>query len=93
MKQSDKLKVYALLHSEPSYVSDKYRLTLKSTQTWQGENIIAFVDKAGTEIVQWNDVYYLSFSRKALLAKAREIKQEWIDKQKAVLNEIEAIKI
>ena len=87
------MKVYALLHSKPSYVSDKYRLKIESTQAWQGENTITFINKAGTEIVKWNDVYYLSFSRKALLAKAREIKQEWLDKQKAVLNEIEAIKI
>lgn len=93
MKQNNKLKVYALLHDEPSFITGKYRLTLESKKTWQAEGIIKFINAAGTEIVRYNDVYYLSFSRKALLAKAREIKQRWLDKQKAVLAEIEAIKI
>ena len=87
------MKVYALLHDEPSFITGKYRLVIESRKLWQSEGIIKFINAAGTEIVRYNDVYYLSFSRKALLAKAREIKQQWIDKQKAVLAEIEAIKI
>ena len=86
-----KQKVYALLHDEPSFITGKYRLVIESRKLWQAEGIIKFINTAGTEIVRY--VYYLSFSRKALLAKAREIKQQWLDKQKAVLAEIEAIKI
>ena len=93
MEQNNRLKVYALLHDEPSFVTDKYRLAIESRKVWQAEGIIKFINTAGTEIVRYNDVYYLSFSRKTLLAKAREIKQQWLDKQKTVLAEIEAIKI
>ena len=89
-----KQKVWALYHDEPSsYVCGHYQLKIDSGKIWQRDDVINFINVAGTEIVRWNDVYYLSFSRKALLAKAREIKQQWIDKQKAVLAEIEAIKI
>ena len=93
MEQNKRLKVYALLHDEPSFITGKYRLVIESKKLWQAEGIIKFINAAGTEIVRYNDVYYLSFSRKALLAKAREIKQQWLDKQKTVLAEIEAIKI
>ena len=91
--KGDKLKVYGLFHDEPSCICAKYSLKIDSNKTWQREDVIDFINKSGTEIVEYNDVYYLSFSRKALLTKAREIKQQWIDKQKAILNEIEAIKI
>ena len=87
------MKVYALLHSKPSRVSDRYRLKIESGKILQRPEYINCLNKAGTEIAMYNDVYYISYSRKALLVKAREIKQEWIDKQKAVLAEIEAIKI
>ena len=87
------MKVYGLFHRESSYMNDKFCLKIESNKTLQRIEYVNFLNKAGTEIAEYNDVYYLSFSRKALLAKAREIKQQWIDKQKAVLAEIEAIKI
>ncbi len=84
------MKVYALYHE---YISGRYCLTINSCKIWQTEGTINLVNKSDTEIVEYNDVYYLSFNRKALVAKAREIKQQWIDKHKATLAEIEAIKI
>ena len=87
------MKVYALHHNEPSYISGQYQLSIETRKIWQAEGIVKFVNAAGTEIVRYNDVYYLSFNRKALRAKAQEIKQQWIDKHQALLAEIEAIKI
>ena len=88
-----KQKVWALHHDEPSYISGRYQLSIDSRKIWQAEGIVKFINAAGTEIVRYNDVYYLSFNRKALRAKAQEIKQQWIDKHQALLAEIEAIKI
>ena len=87
------MKVYALHHDEPSYISGRYQLSIDTRKIWQAEGIVKFVNAAGTEIVRYNDVYYLSFNRKALRVKAQEIKQQWIDKHQALLAEIEAIKI
>ena len=98
MKKSDYAKVYALYHTKPSFpLSREYALKIDSKQYWQSEIIVNLL-KVGqgvtnSEVVRYNDCYYISFNRKALLTKAREIKQQWIEEQKAVLDEIEAIKI
>lgn len=40
------------------------------------------------EVIYFNNCYYVSTNRKALMAKAENLREEWIDEAKEVLNKL-----
>ena len=86
MKQENKLKVYALYHDKRHRI---IKIECASRLLSEYERLYA----SNEEIVYYNENYYLSLNRKALLYKGREMKQQWIDECKEELRLIEAIKI
>lgn len=88
-------KVYALFYQEPkpNYLQQdkKYEIKIKCEKHWMNE--AEKLEKSGEDVMYHNGNYFLSFSRAALVKKAKEIQAGWIDKKKKEISEIEAIVI
>lgn len=86
-------KVYALFHQEPApnYLQwdKKYEINISCEKVWMcaAEKL----EKSEEDVMYYNENYYISFSRAALIKKAKEIQSEWINKKKNEIAEIEAI--
>lgn len=83
-------KVYQLHH-------DKSKAILKVSPMSKAFYHMTYVDKlltnATEEIIYYNTNYFFSFSRKALVQKAREMKEEWIKELEVKLEMYQSIKI
>lgn len=82
MEQKNK-RVYALHCEKNKTLKIEYRPVFQN----QKDKLI------DNNIFEYNDIYYLSLSRKALKQKALEIKEKWIKEQKEMLQQIENIEI
>ena len=79
-------KIYALYHNEQKL---EMKITCQKHWEQQREKL-----KKGTDvIVYWDNNIFLSFSRVALIEKAREIKGEWLKKQFKNISKIANIEI
>lgn len=87
-------KVYSLYHSCPennTFHNNEYVLQISCKSAFAREE--SKLEESQDDVVYHNSNYYLSFSRAALVKKAKEIRQEWIDKKKTEIQRIEAIEI
>lgn len=88
-------KVYALFHQEPkpNYLQQnhKYEIKIQCNKYWM--NDAEKLEKSKEDVMYYNENYFISFSRAALVRKAKEIQAEWIEKKKNEIAEIEAIVI
>lgn len=79
-------KVYALYHH-------KDRLEMKITNEKHWERQKEKVENSDKVVVYWNENIFLSLSRSALVEKANEIKQEWLQIQYDNISKISNIDI
>lgn len=79
-------KVYALYHNEQ-------KLEIKITNEKQWENQSEKLENTTDVILYWNANYFLSFSRSALVEKAKQIKEKWLQKQYDKISKIASIDI
>ena len=87
MKQENNLKVYALYHDKRRHI-----IKIECRACWLSEYERLYYH-SNEEVFYYNENYYLSLNRKALLHKGKEMKQQWIDECKEKLKRIEEIKI
>lgn len=79
-------KIYALHHNEQSI-----EMKITCEKHWQKQKGI--LEKTTDIIVYWNTNIFLSFSRSALVEKANEIKNEWLQTQYKNISKIANIKL
>ena len=79
-------KVYALYHN-------KKRFEMKITNEKHWEQHSERVEKSEKVVMYWNENLFLSFSRSALVEKANQIKQEWLQTQYDNISKIASIDI
>lgn len=83
-------KIYQLYH-------DKSKAILKISPMIKAFYGTTYIDKlltnATEEIIYYNTNYFFSFSRKALVQKAREMKEEWIKEAEEILEMYKNIKV
>lgn len=84
-------KVYVLWHKEPRYPSEKYEIKISSEKHWV--NQIPQIESSGEVVMYYNNNYYLSMSRAALVKKAKEIRDGWVEEERQKIAELEAINI
>lgn len=79
-------KVYALYHNK-----QKLEMKITNEKHWekQGEQ----VEESKKAVLYWNENFFLSFSRSALVEKANQIKQEWLQEQYNNISKIASIDI
>lgn len=85
-------KVYSLYHSCPennTFHNDEYVLQISCKSAFAREE--SKLEESQDDVVYHNSNYFLSFSRAALVRKAKEIRQGWIEKEQAKIKEIEGI--
>lgn len=82
-------KIYALYYK--IWEDGKYSLEISTSKT-----LNSYADRLTGDnkaVIQFNEYYYLSFSRAALVKKAEEIKEGWLRDLQKRLQEVEAIVI
>lgn len=79
-------KIYALYHNE-----QKLEMKITCQKHWEQQR--EKLEKSTDVIVYWNSDIFLSFSRAALIEKARAIKGEWLEKQLKTISKIANIEI
>lgn len=79
-------KIYALYHN-------KQKLEMKITCQKHWEQQREELEKSTNVIVYWNSNIFLSFSRSALVEKANEIKNEWLQNQYKNISKIASIEV
>ena len=79
-------KVYALYHNEQ-------RLEMKITNEKHWESQKEKLDNSTNVILYWNEHLFLSFSRSALVEKANEIKEKWLQNQYKNISKIASIEL
>jgi hypothetical protein len=67
-------KVYALYHNE-----QRFEMKISNEKHW--ENQKECLENSTDVVLYWNTNLFLSFSRSALVKKAKQIKEEWLQKQ------------
>lgn len=85
-------KVYSLYHLCPEnniFRSDEYKIEISCKVAFA--NNAKKLEESGEEVMYHNSNYFLSFSRAALVRKAKEIRQGWIEKEQEKIKEIEGI--
>lgn len=74
-------RVYALWHNK-----EKMEIRIESREHWKREaQKIAHSDEP---VVYHNSNYFLSFSRAALVRKAKEIRNEWVREHEKAIEQI-----
>ena len=91
-------KVYSLYVNKQNYIIQdftdyNFEIKVQCLYGYQQPNIKNKLLNNDSEILRYNDFYYLSFNRKALLKKGREIKTMWIEELQTALNKVENIVI
>lgn len=79
-------KIYALYFNEQNH-----KMKISCEKHW--ENQRKFLENDSRVVVCWNSCTFLSFSRSALIEKANEIKNEWLEKQYKNISEIANINL
>ena len=79
-------KIYALYFNEQ-------KLEMKITCEKHWENQRTFLENNPNDVCYYNPTNFLSFSRSALIKKAREIKSIWLQKQYENISKIANIEI
>ena len=79
-------KVYALYHN-------KQRLEIKITNEKHWERQSEQIEESKKVVMYWNENLFLSLSRSALVEKANQIKQEWLQTQYDNISKIAGINI
>jgi hypothetical protein len=88
-------KVYALYHRAPNndylHRYGEYKIKISCESHWMEQ--YNMVEKSDEQIIYYNENYFISFSRTALVKKAREIKAEWLKQENEIIAKIEDIVI
>ncbi|MBO5700916.1 MAG: hypothetical protein J6S71_00595 [Clostridia bacterium] len=79
-------KVYALYHNE-----QRFELKITNEKHWEKQT--EFVENSEKVVVYWNENLFLSFSRAALIEKANQIKNEWLQTQYKNISKIASIEL
>ena len=79
-------KVFALYHNENSF-----EMKITNEKYWEKQK--ERLENDTKVIVYWNEVTFLSFSRPALIEKANQIKEEWLQKQYKNISKIASVEI
>ena len=79
-------KVYALYHNK-----QKFEMKITNEKHWERQS--EQVEESGKVVMYWNENLFLSFSRSALVEKANQIKQEWLQTQYDNISKIASIDI
>ena len=79
-------KVYALHHN-------KQRFEIKITNEKHWERQSEQIEESKKVVMYWNENLFLSLSRSALVEKANQIKQEWLQTQYDNISKIASIDI
>ena len=79
-------KVYALYHN-------KQKIEIKITNEKHWEQQSERIKESEKVVMYWNENLFLSFSRSALVEKANQIKQEWLQTQYDNISKIASIDI
>ena len=79
-------KVYALYHN-------KQRFEIKITNEKHWERQSEQIEESKKVVMYWNENLFLSLSRSALVEKANQIKQEWLQAQYDNISKIAGINI
>ena len=79
-------KVYALYYNK-----QRFEIKITNEKHWerQGEQI----EESKKVVMYWNENLFLSLSRSALVEKANQIKQEWLQTQYDNISKIASINI
>lgn len=77
-------KVYALYHNE-----QRFELKISNEKYW--ENKKESLENSADVVLSYNNNLFLSFSRSALVEKAKQIKEEWLQKQYENISKIASI--
>lgn len=83
-------KIYQLYHNKEKAT---IRVTPMSKMFYHKTYVDQLIASATEEIVYYNSNYFFSLSRKALVQKAREMKEEWIKELEVKLEMYKSIKI
>lgn len=79
-------KVYALYHNK-----QRFEMRITSEKHWEQQS--ERVRKSKKVVMYWSENLFLSFSRSALVEKASQIKQEWLQTQYDNISKIASIDI
>lgn len=79
-------KVYALYHNK-----QKFEMKITNEKHWERQS--EQVEGSEKVVMYWNENLFLSFSRSALVEKANQIKQEWLQTQYDNISKIASIDI
>ena len=79
-------KVYALYHNE-----QKFELKITNEKHWETQK--ERLENTTNVVLYWNPQLFLSFSRSALVEKANQIKEEWLQKQYKNISKIASINV
>lgn len=79
-------KVYALYHNK-----QKFEMKITNEKHWERQS--EQVEESEKVVMYWNENLFLSFSRSALVEKANQIKQEWLQTQYDNISKIASIDI
>lgn len=79
-------KVYALYHNK-----QKFEIKITNEKHWEQQS--ERIENATDAVMYWNENLFLSFSCAALVEKASQIKQEWLQTQYDNISKIASIDI
>ena len=79
-------KVYALYHNK-----QRFEMQITNEKHWEQQS--EQVEESEKVVMYWNENLFLSFSRSALVEKANQIKQEWLQTQYDNISKIASIDI
>lgn len=79
-------KVYALYHNE-----QRFEMKITNEKHWEHQR--EQLENSADVVMYWNTNFFLSFSRSALVEKANQIKQKWLQEQYNNISKIASIYI
>jgi hypothetical protein len=79
-------KIYALHYDE-----QRFKMKISCEKHWEQQKEL--LENSTDVTVHWNNCVLLSFSRSALVEKANEIKNKWLQKQYENISKIASIEL
>lgn len=79
-------KVYSLYHNEQGF-----KIKISNEKHWERQ--MEQLNESEKVVMYYNDNIFLSFSKLALIEKANQIKEDWLEKQYKNITKIASIEI